>query len=253
MDIKCNKCKIDKPHLEFNKSSKSINGFGSWCKVCCKEYASKYYKNSKDVILDYKNRNKTKIKEYQKEYDEKYYAENKDIIVAKQCEYYQKNKEVLAPKQRIISKRNYDKDPEGRIAQHREYHKNNPGYYKSYFSKRYKTNIQYRLGYILRSRFNKALLNLEKNNSSLNLLGCSVDDLKYHIQSQFKPEMTWGNYGEIWEIDHIKPCSKFDLSIPEEQSICFHYTNLQPLFKTTKIAKSFNYLQEVGNRNKYNN
>ena len=43
-----------------------------------------------------------------------------------------------------------------------------------------------------------------------------------------------------------------DLTKKEEQQKCFHYTNLQPLFKTTEIAKQFGYENEVGNRNKSN-
>jgi hypothetical protein len=50
--------------------------------------------------------------------------------------------------------------------------------------------------------------------------------------------MTWLNHGQIWEIDHIKPCSSFDLTDLEQQKQCFHYTNLQPLFKTENRQKS---------------
>ncbi len=64
--------------------------------------------------------------------------------------------------------------------------------------------------------------------------------------------MTWENYGKVWEIDHIIPCSRFDLSKEGEQKKCFHYSNLQPLFKTTDIAQEYGYLNEIGNRNKYN-
>jgi hypothetical protein len=63
--------------------------------------------------------------------------------------------------------------------------------------------------------------------------------------------MNWDNHKIIWEIDHIKPISLFNLTNLEEQKQCFHYTNMQPLFKTTEIAKSFNYV-EIGNRNKSN-
>ena len=38
----------------------------------------------------------------------------------------------------------------------------------------------------------------------------------------------------------------------EEQKQCFNFTNFQPLFKTTEIAKSFRYINEIGNREKSN-
>jgi hypothetical protein len=62
--------------------------------------------------------------------------------------------------------------------------------------------------------------------------------------------MNWDNHGKIWEIDHIKGCINFDLSDIEQQKQCFHYTNTQPLFKTTKIAESFGYNNITGNRDK---
>jgi hypothetical protein len=78
-------------------------------------------------------------------------------------------------------------------------------------------------------------------------------DTKFeNFSNQFKTEMTWENHGTVWEIDHIIPCSFFDLTKEEEQQRCYHYTNLQPLFKTTKIAESFGYINEIGNRNKSN-
>lgn len=65
--------------------------------------------------------------------------------------------------------------------------------------------------------------------------------------------MNWENHGVIWEIDHIKPCSSFDLTNNDHQKQCFHFSNHQPLFKTSDLAKSFGYIDEIGNRNKYKN
>jgi len=69
-------------------------------------------------------------------------------------------------------------------------------------------------------------------------LGCSVEELKSWLESQFKPGMSWDNYGfRVWHIDHIRPCASFDLSDIEQQKQCFHYTNLQPLWARENIQK----------------
>ena len=70
------------------------------------------------------------------------------------------------------------------------------------------------------------------------LLGCSADELRLHLQSQFKDGMTWENYGLYgWHIDHILPCNSFDLTLDSEQRKCFHYTNMQPLWAKENLAK----------------
>jgi hypothetical protein len=57
------------------------------------------------------------------------------------------------------------------------------------------------------------------------------------LEKKFLPGMNWENYGE-WHIDHIVPCSSFDLSKSEQQKICFNYSNLQPLWAADNIRKS---------------
>jgi len=59
--------------------------------------------------------------------------------------------------------------------------------------------------------------------------------------------MTWENHGE-WHIDHIKPCASFDLSDKKEQIMCFHYTNLQPLWGSDNLSKSDKFDEKTFNR-----
>jgi hypothetical protein len=72
------------------------------------------------------------------------------------------------------------------------------------------------------------------------LLGCTVKELKAHLAAQFRPGMSWGNYGE-WHIDHLRPCASFDLTDPEQQRQCFNYTNLQPLWAKDNLSKGSRY------------
>lgn len=74
-----------------------------------------------------------------------------------------------------------------------------------------------------------------KRRSNL-LFGCSDLHLKRWLQDRFKRGMTWDNYGE-WEVDHIIPCASFNLSKKEDQDKCFHYTNLQPLWRRDNRVK----------------
>lgn len=105
-------------------------------------------------------------------------------------------------------------------------------------SKRRKNDLQYRLKRILRSRLKHALNGQSKKQSTLSLLGCDITTFIHHIENQFKPNMSWDNYGFYgWHIDHIKPCESFDLTKIEEQKVCFHYTNLQPLWAEDNLRK----------------
>lgn len=76
----------------------------------------------------------------------------------------------------------------------------------------------------------------EKAFSTMALVGCSIAELRAHIESLFLPGMSWDRLDEI-EIDHIRPCASFDLSDAEQQRLCFHYTNLQPLWSPDNRSK----------------
>jgi len=81
-----------------------------------------------------------------------------------------------------------------------------------------------------------------KTGSAVRDLGCSIDELKQHLESKFLPGMTWNNYGRFgWHIDHIRPLSQFDLTNPEQLKIACHYTNLQPLWWRDNLSKGDTY------------
>ena len=91
------------------------------------------------------------------------------------------------------------------------------------------------LSHISRSRIHSALKS-NKEFSSKEYIGCSIDEFKHHIESQFKEDMNWENHGKIWHIDHIIPLKYNNPSI-EEVIERLHYTNTQPLYASENIAK----------------
>lgn len=77
-----------------------------------------------------------------------------------------------------------------------------------------------------------------KSPRTMQLLGCSLEFLWGHLEKQFQPGMTRDNYGPVWHVDHILPCAEFHLQHSEEREICFHWTNLQPLFMKDNLSKA---------------
>ncbi len=104
-----------------------------------------------------------------------------------------------------------------------------------------KTDTNFKLGWYLRTRLNSAIKNNQKIGSAVRDLGCSIEQLKQHFESQFEPWMTWDNWGNkagCWSIDHIKPLSKFDLTDRQQLLEACHYTNLRPIRHIDNLKKA---------------
>lgn len=71
------------------------------------------------------------------------------------------------------------------------------------------------------------------------LIGCSRQEFNEYFQGLFKDGMHWNNHGTTWVVDHKRAASRFDLTNLEERAQCYHYSNLQPLFKHENLKKSY--------------
>jgi hypothetical protein len=222
-----------------------------------------YYKGNKAKILaksrEYVDKNKSIVQIRRKSYTDKnietirkrgreYRKLNKEALSAKtkarraaNPEYYKSKSKIIRDSrtiEQIEAKRMYDK----------EYKKNNKEKLQKWridnadkireqkriwSNKKASTDVTYRLKRNIRTRIRCALkpTNAYKVDKSEKLLGCSIDYFKKYFSSLFTDGMNWDKFmsADI-EIDHIKPCAKFDLTQESEQRSCFHYTNLQPLW-----------------------
>ncbi|MEY2500602.1 MAG: hypothetical protein QOI07_936 [Verrucomicrobiota bacterium] len=102
---------------------------------------------------------------------------------------------------------------------------------------KYQNRIEYRLRCVLRRRIRKVIEVGVKSGSSIDLLGCSTEQFKRHIEDQFELGMSWDNYGQ-WQLDHRRPCASFDLTLPSHQRRCFHFKNYRPLWRIENARKN---------------
>ncbi len=211
----CPSCPTPKPLSDFHKDKSRKDGL----KCVCKEHRKEY--NDKPEV-------KTKLAKYKKDYREQ--PENKKKATKYGKEFRENNKEEISKK---ATKYRDKPEVKARINIGRR--------------NRRKTNINFRLSCNLRIRINQALKGNSKSKKSNELLGCTIKELKNHIESQFTKGMSWDNHGrgdkgkKEWHIDHIKPCALFDLRKKSEQLKCFNFKNLQPLWAEDNLRKSVKY------------
>lgn len=169
-----------------------------------------------------------------KEYNKQWYLKNKQLKKEYDIKYRkevynkirrERRKNDPEYRKKINEARNeYGKRPEQKIKRNK------------YLKNKLKTDYNYKLIHTIRVRIKDVLRGHSKSDSTINMLGCTINELWKHLESTFKPGMTKENHG-LWHVDHIIPCSSFDLSKPEEQAKCFHYSNLQALWAHENLSK----------------
>ena len=229
----CSKCKLEKDVCEFHKEPKKIGTYRAKCKLCINEESRNYSKNNREkrnqIQKNWRKENQEKVKNYRK----KYYDINpkKFILISRNYRLHNNEKIKIQLRNYYIKNLNYHKE---RLKKWREINKEN---IKKYKKLRYENDLSYKLVTNCRNRINGFLKtkNLSKYNKTFEFIGCSTEDLKLHLEKQFKHGMSWDNRGE-WHIDHIIPLSSANTE--EDVFKLCHYTNLQPLWAKENLQKS---------------
>lgn len=233
----CKKCNLIKTLSEFYKDGKR---YKSSCKECIKKYVSLNYTNNKTAIKEKQKNYYINNKENLQSNNKKYYSENKE----KFSEYHIENREHILEKQKQYRDKNKDKIKEIK----NNYRIKNKDKIKEYRDKYYEKNKET----ILRQNRERNKINShivawrtvlknqlrrmgsKKEGKTIDLLGYSALDLKFHIETLFTEGMTWDNYGK-WEIDHKLPVTSFlKDTLP---SIVNALENLQPLWQSDNRSK----------------
>jgi len=170
-----------------------------------------------------------KTREHRLAYNKEYAAKNPGTIKEKGRKYWQKIKGDTE----YLKKRRLPKE-----------------YFSRYLRTRRAADPAFKVICNIRKRTYNVLDGRRKTQKSLAMLGCSAEQLRAHLESQFRDGMSWENYGiKGWHIDHIIPLASFKFfnedgsENPDAFKIAMNYKNLQPLWAKENISKSDRILQ----------
>lgn len=210
----CNKCKVEKNICEFGKHKVSKDGLLSRCKECNNRRSVEYRKKNPEKVLEI-TRNWTR--------------KNPEWVYNRQKKWRTENRE----KSNEIKREWLSKNPDKR----KQYRENYRLRRNEHRRERRENDYLFHIVDKLRTRLWKYLKihNITKKNKTFELVGCSPQELKEHLEKQFTEGMSWENRKE-WHIDHIIPLSS--AKTEEELYKLCHYTNLQPLWAEENLKKS---------------
>lgn len=207
MDFKkCRKCGLEKNANEFRNKRNE-------CKQC-----------EKELIKEWRRKNKKHIKEY----SQKYFQEHKDEIMDKRRKYMYEYRQTKKYKEHK-----------------KEYAKNNRERSNKLRKIRYNSDYIFKLKHNLRVELLRSFKTKDKikNKHTKDILNCDIDYFIKHLLKTFE-----NNYGYKYDgkekvhIDHIIPLA---LAKNEEEilRLC-HYSNLQLLKAQDNLKKSSKVEQE---------
>lgn len=202
----CARCGQLKPIESFPINRDRPDWHANNCKPCNvaikQEWRERNPEKARAASLRQAARSREKPEDQRLKYSRKYYRANKAKAHKRSMEWRNRNRQQYAAIQRRCIKQRLQSDP------------------------------SFAFGFRFRAKIRLLLSGLRKSAPTEQLLGCSIAEFRKHLESLWEPWMSWDNYGGKdgqWCIDHIMPVAAFDLSKPEEQKCCFHYSNLRPL------------------------
>jgi len=268
----CSRCGVSKPSDATNFDTYTSRGKKLqrlFCRECFNARTRAYRKANPDKAKEWDRRNATKNKAPGSEYQKRRYRlKDKQKALEDNKSWRDRNPQKV----REIWERTYAKHKQKHFARANRWtsekrksdeafrvrlneknrawrlanKENLRRFYTERSAVRRKTDVRYRIMNSVRRRVLKALKGQVKSASISALVGAPLDVVRLHIEAQFKPGMTWENWGRgwngdrQWHLDHRKPLAAFDLTNPDQMALACNFKNLQPLWADENLSKGCN-------------
>jgi len=254
----CKTCGIEKDLSEFHKSSVGNQGRVAHCKDCMNWM--KRSSESKQLYLELKEFSEKGLrrcghcKEVKSISDFPHNKKGRDGLHSHcfDCSRslgleYVRRPEIKQRKKEKESTREFLDNLAVYRQQNEKYKKRTKEYQQSSKFKEYQAEYNQRIDVRLRGKISVKIYSALKAQDEEKMLefdeylGCTIKFFKVYIANLFQEGMSWENWGrgkDKWHIDHIKPCASFNFKDMEQQKLCFHYSNQQPLWEHDNLSKS---------------
>lgn len=217
----CTKCREAVPLSGFYSDKRKRDGLRAVCKACYLAGRAAYKLANLDLVRDTNRR--SAAKHYDSESGAAWRKANPEKMREYRKNWELRNPESVRAKWRRARERLSEQD---RAELYRKQYQRN------------KADPSWRVKNSICSRLNRAIRTGKYGQRTEQALGYTVRDLMDHLERQFLPGMSWGNYGE-WHIDHIVPLSAFSIQSYESPDFrrAWALPNLRPLWSAENISK----------------
>jgi hypothetical protein len=212
------------------------------CKKCDCEKSLEFFKNTGNICKECINK--------QNIYSKQQRIIKESLLTHKQCKTCDTLKEIsnFRPNEFICKECNkiklysWRKENKDKINIINTKYRNSEDYREKQNTikrKIYNNNVQEQL----RNKYRSKLRYFLKSNKEIysDIFGCYNSHFKKWIEFNFESNMNWTNYGKVWNLDHIKPCSSFDLENEQNIKLCFSWKNTIPSYIKQNLEK-FNHI-----------
>lgn len=245
-------------HIEATRRYYKSHPIAAWSearKKASREACKRWAQSERGRALNAASRNKPENKDRARERNKKYRArpEVKERERQRHKERYSKPEVVAAYRQKYAeikadpercrrmmdAQREWRRNNKERFKElQKRWHERNPGRANEYIKRRYAEDPSFAMAYRVRARVYQAIQKggASKTGSTEEIVGCSFDYLRQHIERQFKGRMSWDNPSSF-HIDHIVPLAAFDLTDPAQLKVACNWQNLRPIPPKKNMSK----------------